>query len=773
MITHKSSRRAGGFSLIEVLIAVIVLSFGLLALAALQGALFKASAEAKAQSVGLSLAQEKLEYYRGYRTTADYQAITGGNDTALTIGGVTYTRSWSVTRYAYPAAGGNFTQVGNTGATAGTYVTNNEFKRIQVNVTWTDAEGRSQTVSLEDAIAALSPADSAKLARFSNSGAVRGPQVMIYDPTTEGGVIPIAIGDNTDTAATNPKPITAGNSNNERLIETRFDVLTYTGANGSTATATSRVETAVVGCTCDYGTADSTAAAKRPTYWDGTRYVAPEDAGYAPLAGEANLNNNASQSTLCTACCRDHHDPSGVAGAKFDPRNASHASGHYLLDSSTGSIAGPRLTGTYTEACRLIRVDGFFRVAADMYNDYMNLLETKNDTSTEEYLPTATATTSYQNFVLDYLNTKVVTAAGNYNNILPITSPAAVTTLETAHSINSPAIIDINSSNGLKWLHDRGLYVDYLEDEAVQAINDAKNNCTASGGGTPTSVDLRECVLRVLPFTSINLTELAQWTPLSGSQIVVANGEFKDSSDSTDASPIRGKVTPGSSPTNNQTTDAVATMRRSNTGLTTQAGEIDADDASVWTDNQSFRIQGGTSGNNGGGYTIIFANYTFGDTTASYPTVSSTSSVTTCNYAQLGGTRPNPYTCTSGNLAVQQVLNVAHYNTQDKVKQATLTCTDTTTNTTFSHTFSGQGKLINVCRNYSIVNASGGAISPTPTNPGNIGEATQVTYMSIPNGSALTLTFQLDSSTPSYTCSIAGANQSQDKNYTVTPVPCP
>ncbi|GAB3103444.1 type IV pilus modification protein PilV [Lysobacter terrae] len=769
MTTHTSSRRAAGFSLIEVLIAVIVLSFGLLALAALQGALFKASAEAKAQSVGLSLAQEKLEYYRGYKTTSDYQAITGGTDTAQTIGGVTFTRSWTVTRYAYPTAGGSFASVTNTGATAATYVANNEFKRIQVNVGWTDAEGHGQTVSLEDAIAALSPADSAKLARMTNSGAVRGPQVMIHDPTTEGGVIPIAIGDNTDTAATNPKPITAGNSNNQRLIETRFDVLTYTGANGATALATSRVETAVVGCTCDYGTRSSTAIAKRPTYWDGTRYVSPADASYAPLAGEASLNNNSSQSGLCTACCRDHHDPSGVAGAKFDPRNSSHVSGHYLLDSSTGSIAGPRLTGTYTEACRLIRVDGFFRVAADMYNDYMNLLETKNDGSTGAYLPTATATTNYQNFVLDYLNTKVVAAAGNYNNILPLTSPATVTTLESTHSLNNPATIDINSSSGMKWLHDRGLYVDYLEDEAVQAINDAKNNCTASGGGAPTSTDLRECVLRVLPFTSINLSELANWTPQSGSQIVVTNGEFKTSTDTT---PIRGKVTPGSSPTNNQTIDAIATMRRSNTGLTTQTGEIDTDDASTWTDNQQFRIQGGSSGNNGGSYSVTFTGYTFGDTTSSYPTISAPN--TTCNYATNGGSRPNPYTCTTTLLTGSQLLSVGHYNTQDSIKQATLTCTDTATNTTFSHTFNGQGKTINMCRNYSILSASGGgAVSSSPSDAGLIAEATTVNYGSIANGAALTLTLQLDSSTESYTCKYTGNNTGQDNNYTVTPVDCP
>jgi type IV pilus modification protein PilV len=773
---RKSPSRAKGFSLIEVLVSVIVLSFGLLALAALQGSLFKASAEAKAQSVGLGLAQEKLEYFRGYNTMADFQAIADGSDTPPATSGVSYSRSWTVARYAYPKAGGNFAQVADTGATASGYVTNNEFKRIAVNVTWTDAEGKGQTVTLEDAIASLSPADSAKVAKITNSGAIRGPQVIIHDPTTEGGVIPIAIsGDATCSggecgAATNPKPITAGNTNNQRVIETRFDVLNYTGANGSTAIASSRVETAAVGCSCDYAAADSTAIAKRPTYWDGTRYVVPENASYTPLAGEASLGNNAAQSTLCTACCRDHHDPSGVTGAKFDPRNPNHSDGHYLLNTSTGAIGTLVTAGEYTEACRLIRVDGTFRVAADMYDDYTNLLATKNDGTSTEYLPTTAATTNYQNFVLDYLSARDVTPSTGYNNVLPTTAPATVTGLEAARSLNDPASITISASSGSKkWLHSRGLYVDYLEDQAIQAITDAKANCSGASG-TPTAAEMRACVLKVLPFTSINLTELGDWTPATGDDIVVTNGEFKTS---TDTSPIRGKVTPGASPTNNATPAAVATMRRSNSGLTTQTGAIDTDDAATWTDSQPFSISA-TTGNNGGSYTVTFGGvYTFGATTSSYPAIGVSN--TTCNFATNGGSRPNPYTCTSSLLTGAQVLNVGHYNVEDSVKQIQLDCTDLATGTTSPHAFGGQGKTINMCRNYNIASASGGgAVGTSPTNPGKIAESTAVTYASgITSGSALTLTMELTDSTPSYICKFNGGDATKDNNYSVNPVSCP
>lgn len=53
-------RQPRGIGLIEVLIAVLVLSFGLLALGALQAASIRAAAESRACTAGTFLAQEKL-----------------------------------------------------------------------------------------------------------------------------------------------------------------------------------------------------------------------------------------------------------------------------------------------------------------------------------------------------------------------------------------------------------------------------------------------------------------------------------------------------------------------------------------------------------------------------------------------------------------------------------------------------------------------------------------------------------------------------------------
>ncbi len=209
MIIRNSSRSVAGFSLLEVLIAVVVLSFGLLALTALQSRIFQASAEAKAQTVALALAKGKIEDMRSFMSMAQYQGLTTGSDTS-TQDGITYSRSWTVRRFAVPVGGTTFQQYGTlTGALPAAYAPNREFKTVELAVTWTDASGQSRSARMEDAISGIDPQDSARNQR-TRSGRSRGPKVKIYDPGSEAGVIPIAVGDGTESAATNPKPIVAG-----------------------------------------------------------------------------------------------------------------------------------------------------------------------------------------------------------------------------------------------------------------------------------------------------------------------------------------------------------------------------------------------------------------------------------------------------------------------------------------------------------------------------------------------------------------------------------
>ncbi len=771
---YANQRLRGGFSLIEVLVSVVVMSFGLLALASLQGALMKAGSESRAQSVALSMASEKLEYFTGYRDREEFQALTDGSDAPVTVDGISYTRSWTVERYAYPEAGGTFAAVADTGETAANHVNNNEFKRLEVQVQWTDASGVAQSVALEGALAALSPLDTAKVAKVSSTGGARGPEIIIVNPATEEGVIPIAVGDGSDTAATNPKPEVAGSSTSQRVIETRFDVLTYAALSGDNALAQSRVETVIAGCTCDYGNAPvaTTARGKRPTYWDGLRYVVPEDTTYVPLAGIATSESN--QSALCTTCCRDHHDPAGVDGARFDPRNASHAM-HQSYNATTGVLGAASAAGTYTEACRLIRVDGIFRVASDAYNDYMNLLATDNDpdTAISDYVPTDAATANYQGFVLQYLDDKFVAGSeSTYNTVLD-PEGEDVLALEASKNLNvptSPILIDrpatSSGASTLKWLHNRGLYIDYLEDEAIQAVNEAKAECEGAGA-TPTEAELRTCVLKVLPFTTINLTELATWSPQVGTQIVVANNDFRTTL--TSDVPVRGKVVPGSKPSPSTITHAVATMGRSNSGLAVLKGPIDTGDATTWEDEQPFQPAGSwdtTEGGagSGGTFAITLSNYEF---TNVYPTFSVSPSAT-CNPAASGSTRPNPFTCTTQQTGSAQQVTVANYNYQiNGSSTADLYCTGGSG----AKLYPGSSYTTKTCRNYAV-----SAVSPSGTwtvaNDGTTRETTTISFPA-PTTSGFGITFGTPVDTEQTpVCTYNGNGTSLNKFHVETP-DCP
>lgn len=72
-------RAAAGFTLIEVLVAIVVLSFGLLGMVGLQAASLQANRDARLQSTAVVLARELAEMMRGNKD----QALLGTNNPYL------------------------------------------------------------------------------------------------------------------------------------------------------------------------------------------------------------------------------------------------------------------------------------------------------------------------------------------------------------------------------------------------------------------------------------------------------------------------------------------------------------------------------------------------------------------------------------------------------------------------------------------------------------------------------------------------------------------
>ena len=86
-------QRAGqGFTLVEVIVAIVLLGVGMMGLAALSTTVTRANVQSSSLTAATALAQERAERLR----MEDYDAIASGND-ARVVDGVTYTRTWTVT----------------------------------------------------------------------------------------------------------------------------------------------------------------------------------------------------------------------------------------------------------------------------------------------------------------------------------------------------------------------------------------------------------------------------------------------------------------------------------------------------------------------------------------------------------------------------------------------------------------------------------------------------------------------------------------------------
>jgi hypothetical protein len=134
--------------------------------------------------------------------------------------------------------------------------------------------------------------------------------------------------------------------------------------------------------------------------------------------------------------------------------------------------------------------------------------------------------------------------------------------------------------------------MDYLEKEAIAAGDTAKTNCLSQSGSA-----YSDCVLKVLPFTSINLTEIADWTSSNTNQVHVDNSNYGTSITKPD--PVRGGVTVDvNNATNGSTASAYSLDRKSNTGLLDlSTNAISTADNAQWSTSPSqlFQISTGAA----------------------------------------------------------------------------------------------------------------------------------------------------------------------------------
>ena len=150
-------RKQLGFTIIETLIALLVMGVGILSLAGMQSAILRNVDISQQRTEATRLAQEKMEALRSYTgissttlaattttpstvsaSALNWTALSSSSDTATT--NATFTRTWTL--------GG---------------ATTDGMRAITVTVAWTDRAGEAQSVTLASVLSQTNPADSGYL----------------------------------------------------------------------------------------------------------------------------------------------------------------------------------------------------------------------------------------------------------------------------------------------------------------------------------------------------------------------------------------------------------------------------------------------------------------------------------------------------------------------------------------------------------------------------------------------------------------------------------
>ena len=161
---ESQSHAQSGFSMLEALVAMLVMSFGMLAISGMQITLGQSSESAKLRSEAVSLAQQKIDDLRSYQAIAATTAISDysgseaadlgagtRSDSPSATSNTTFTRNWTI---ADP---------------------NSMFKTVSVTVAWTDRSG-AQAITLNSVIARSDPSSLGTLGVGPGTTVARRPK---------------------------------------------------------------------------------------------------------------------------------------------------------------------------------------------------------------------------------------------------------------------------------------------------------------------------------------------------------------------------------------------------------------------------------------------------------------------------------------------------------------------------------------------------------------------------------------------------------------------
>ena len=144
---HITVGRQSGFSLIEAMLAFLVVGFGLIGLAGLQSDFFNHAGSTRIQTAALHYAQQKIEEIRSFATQSDYlNAVSTQNGSVDNCDPQTVSSACKGVNASLQRT----TSINNCAGGL-------PCRLVQVSVAWTDTDGHNQNLTLNSYITGLEP----------------------------------------------------------------------------------------------------------------------------------------------------------------------------------------------------------------------------------------------------------------------------------------------------------------------------------------------------------------------------------------------------------------------------------------------------------------------------------------------------------------------------------------------------------------------------------------------------------------------------------------
>ena len=225
---RKFFRSQEGYSMVEMLVAMVIVPFGLMGVAKFQSNIMVAGAETKTRSEALYAAERKIEELRTFINNTTYDAISSGNDniTAGPGSNAVLNRSWTVTDSTTP-----------------------NYKTVVVDVGWTTSSNEAKSISLTSYVSMADPVVSGQLVLADTTTFIPPPPnpVNNSDPGQNSDPVPGSPPDPGANADPLADPNPTGEPNPSSYTITISGFVTYEG-NGSKDWSVS-----INGSVCDSG----------------------------------------------------------------------------------------------------------------------------------------------------------------------------------------------------------------------------------------------------------------------------------------------------------------------------------------------------------------------------------------------------------------------------------------------------------------------------------------------------------------------------------------